>query len=218
MAGYPSYIGRSKALDFVDYDPMLEAMGGKRREQVKRYRAFVERGLRESDQGRSGRAGRHGVPGEDFKTALKESPHAIGGEQFRAGVADLYRKLVETHKRPEDVAFRRAAQALSPDTVLDILAETVGVGRESFLQRRRNSPWRAIAARVLVRFSGLTQREIADRLKMGTGGAVSAQIRRLPSLLAVDRRLCRSVAQAEARLGECRGGKGGTQSNAIRTT
>ena len=120
----------------------------------------------------------------------------------------MYKKLVETHKRPEDVAFRRAAQPLAPDTVLDILAETLGVGRESFQQRRRNSSLRAIAARVLVRFSGLTQREIAGRLKMGTGGAVSAQMRRLPALLAADRRLRRSVVQAEARLGECREGKG----------
>ena len=55
---------------------------------------------------------------------------------------------------------------------------------------------------MLLRFGALTQREVAKKLDIGTGGAVSAQVRRLPALLAGDRRLRKTVEGIEKRLVE----------------
>ncbi|MFW6152433.1 MAG: transposase, partial [Verrucomicrobiota bacterium] len=74
-SSYPSYIGRRKAMDFVEYGPVLAEMKGRRSEWPKRYRQFVESGLAESD--------------EDFKVALKESPRSIGSDYFRARIDEL---------------------------------------------------------------------------------------------------------------------------------
>ena len=68
----------------------------------------------------------------------------------------------------------------------------------------RNSALRAVAARFLIRYAGLSQRDIADLLNVGSGAAICNQLTRLPDKLANDRRLRRQVKQAEERLEETR--------------
>ncbi len=198
-SSYPGYIGRRKRDDFVDYTPLLAMMYGKRTQRPSRYRAFVEKGLAEDDG--------------EFRAALDASPHSIGDDVFRARIDALYQELLGKHGVPEDVSFRRATEPLPVDSILAIVAEELQVGVDAFRQRRRNSPLRAIAARMLVRFGALTQRQVAALLEMGTGGAVSAQVRRLPQLLAADRHLRRVVKKVEKRLEAARtrqhrGGRG----------
>ena len=94
-------------------------------------------------------------------------------------------------------------------TILATVSEALGVAVEMLRKRRRNSSSRAIAARMLIRFGGQTQWQTAAHLNMGTGGAVSAQVRRLPALLDGDRRLRRTVQRIEERLEGARGGNEG---------
>ena len=56
------------------------------------------------------------------------------------------------------------------------------------------------AARMLIRFRDQTQRGVAAYLNMGTGGAVSAQVRRLPGMLAAESKLRRTVPRIAAGL------------------
>jgi len=189
-SSYPSYIGRRKALDFVEYGPLLSEMSGKRRDWPKRYREFVESGLAESD--------------EDFKVALKLSPRSIGGDHFRAWIDELYQKRVETHARPEDVSFRHLTEPLPAEDVLAVLADIFGVETDAFYRRSRNSPLRAVAARLLIRYAALSQRDVADLLKVGSGAAVCNQLTRLTGKLARDRCLRRQLKQAEDRLEQTR--------------
>lgn len=189
-SSYPSYIGRRKALDFVEYGPLLAEMHGKRREWSKRYCEFVESGLAESD--------------EDFKVALKESPRSIGSDGFRAWIDELYQKRLGQHTRPEDASFRHISEPLSADDVLAILGEVFDVEVDEFKRRRHSSPLRGIAARYLIRYAGKSQRDVADYLAIGTGAAVGNQLKRLPEKLAKDRRLRRQVKQVEERLKELR--------------
>jgi len=189
-SSYPSYIGKRKALDFVEYGPLLAEMHGKRREWPKQYREFVESGLAESD--------------DDFKVALKESPRSIGSDGFRAWIDELYQKRLEKRTRPEDVSFRHITEPLPIDDVLAILAEVFDVKVSEFSRRRHNSPLRAVAARLLIRYAGQSQRDVADHLAIGTGAAVSNQLKRLPEKLSKDRRLRRRMKQAEKRLEETR--------------
>lgn len=183
---YLSYIGQRKALDFVEYAPILAEMSGKRRDWPKRYREFVETGLAEGD--------------EDFKIALKESPRSIGSEGFRAWIDERYQELIEGHRHPEDAAFRRITEPLSADAVLSILAEVFEVPIEEFHYRRRDSALRGVAGRFLVRYAGLTQRGAAAKLGGVSGGAVSHQMRKVGVLLENERRLRRRVERAEERM------------------
>jgi len=185
-SSYPGYIGKRKQLDFVTYDPLLAEMNGAKREWAKQYRGFVEGGLADNDI--------------DFHEALKESPRSIGSDSFRVWIDELYQRILEKQQNVEDASFRHVTEPLSVETILQVSAEVFSVDVEAFRERRRSSPLRAVAAQALIRFGGQTQRQTAVALDMGTGGAVSAQVRRLPGLLAKDRSLSRKMKLLEKKL------------------
>lgn len=194
-SSYRSYIGEDKALDFMDYGPLLAGMGGKRRTRPKLYRQFVESGLAKED--------------EEFKEALTASPRSIGGDSFRAWVDEVYQKLVEKRDVMEDVSFRRITEPLDSGQVLEVLAKVLKVDVEEFKKRRRDSVLRGIAARLLTKYSGLTQREVAKILGMATGSSVSVQMRKAATVLAEDRVLIRQVEKAASWLVKLREPEGG---------
>jgi len=185
-SSYPSYIGKRKSLDFVEYGPLLAEMSGQRREWPKRYREFVESGLAEPD--------------DDFQAALKLSPRSIGGDGFRTWVDDLYQKRVEAHARPEDVSFRHITEPLSPDAVLAVLSDIFAVDVSEFCRRRHGSALRGVAAKCLIRYAGQSQREAAATLGVGPGSAVCNQLKSLSESLDKDRRLRKLLKQAETTL------------------
>lgn len=187
---YQSYIGERKAFDFVEYAPILGEMSGKRREWPRHYREFVERGLAEED--------------EAFKVVLKGSPRSIGDDGFRAWVDELHQKLMEHHRRPEDVAFRRITEPLPAAAILSTLAEVFEVSVNEFHRRRRDSVLRGMAGRFLVRYAGMTQREAAVTIGGINGDAVGRQMRKVRELLGHDRRLRRQVERAEERISKMR--------------
>jgi len=159
---YPGYIGIGRRYEFVTYDPVLGEMGGKRRERPKRYRAYVETGLAETDK--------------EFAEVMKSSPRSIGGENFRAWVNELYDKLVDEYKTAEDGAFRHVTESLDTETVIETVGRELGVKPEEFQCRRRDSVLRAVAAHFLLRYAGKSQRDVAMILKAGGGSAISKQL------------------------------------------
>jgi len=185
-SSYRSYIGQDKKLDYMDYGPMLAEMGGKRYARPKLYREFVEGGLAEED--------------EDIKEALKASPRSIGGDSFRKWVDEIYQELVEKSDAREDVSFRRITEPFDPDRILEILSEVLNVEVDEFKKRRRDSALRGIAARLLTRYSGMTQRAVAGFLGMETGSSVSVQMRKAATVLAEDGALNRKVGKAVSRV------------------
>ena len=185
-SSYPSYIGKRKALDFVEYGPILSQMAGrKKREWPKLYREFVETGLAESD--------------DDFKVALKLSPRSIGSDGFRAMVDEYYQKQIEGHARPEDISFRHITEPLACGEVLEILAEAFDVEAADFLRRQRSSPLRSVAARYLIRYAGQSQRDVAEYLDAGSGSAICKQLSRLKDKISGDRKLRRLIKQLDER-------------------
>ncbi len=183
---YRSYIARTKALDFVQYGPVLALMGGRKAEWARRYRRYVESGLAENDA--------------EFEAAMRESPRSIGDDMFRARIERMHGELAGRCTRIEDVQFRSVMQPLSAEIVLNVAAEVLRVEVDEFSRRRRNSPLRAVAAALLRRHAGLTQRAVADRLGMGTGSAAGRQLRGLPKRLSENRSLKRAMRSAEERL------------------
>jgi putative transposase len=185
-SSYPSYVGLSKTLDFVDYEPLLSQMEGKRRDWPKRYREFVESGLAQSDA--------------DMEAAMKQSPRSIGSDEFRTWIDALHSNRVKESRRIEDASFRRVSDPLQAGDVLATLAEVMGVESDAFTRRSRGSPLRAAAAHYLMRYSGCSQRDVADMLRIGSGAAVSLQLSRLPRKLAENPRLQKQFAELDKRL------------------
>jgi predicted transcriptional regulator len=60
-----------------------------------------------------------------------------------------------------------------------------------------------VTARMLCRYAGLSQREVAEELHIGSGSAVSRQLTLLNDRLETDRELEKRVTTAEREL-ECR--------------
>jgi len=185
---YQSYIGKRKELPYVEYAPILAEMRGKKKDLPKRYRAFVESGLAETD--------------EEFTEALKESPRSIGSDGFRAWVDELYQKLIEKSDTPEDISFRRITEPLYPDIVLAAVAEIFEEEEDEFRRRKRNSPLRAVAARYLIKYAGMSQRDVAVFLEVGSGTAINKQLLRYSEAFTKDRRLRRLLKKIEKRLEE----------------
>jgi putative transposase len=187
-SSYLDYVGSGKERrwPFLDQGPVLAQVGGRGRDRRERYREFVESGLAEDDA--------------EMREMMSESPLGIGGEAFQQSLWGLHQRMAAERQTVEDVSYRRVAKGLEAEAVLQTVADVLGVEVTSFGQRQRGSPLRAVAVRFLLRDSGLTQREIADLLGMGTGAAVCLQAKRYDIWLGQDRRLSRKAAEIERRL------------------
>jgi predicted transcriptional regulator len=93
--------------------------------------------------------------------------------------------------------------------VLAVLSEVFEVEPAAFQRRRRDSALRGVGATMLIRHGGLSQRDAGQELGMGTGAAVSRQLRQLPERMEGDSVLRRRTRQAEVRLEAMRRGAAG---------
>ena len=188
-SSYRSYAGLVKELEFVDYGPVVAMMAGRRRAEKRReYRRFVEAGIARTDQ--------------EFADCLKASRLAIGSEAFCNWVRDRHFDLVMGQKRKEDASFRRTGHPLRAEEIETVVCRELRVDVKVLQEQRRDSFVRPVAARMLVKYGGLTQREVADRLGVTSGAAVSHQMKRLSGGLAADPELHRRVTRIESVLGQ----------------
>jgi REP element-mobilizing transposase RayT len=164
-SSYRGYAGLAKGEGFVEEDPILAMMEVAEKKRRRAYRRYVEAGLAETD--------------EEFLEVMKDSGWGIGGSGFLERMRDLHNELVIRAKRPEDVSFRRVAGKIKPETVVGLVAEAFGMKAVELGKRRYACGARAVAARMLVKYAGLNQREIGVILGMGSGSAVCRQLKRL---------------------------------------
>lgn len=164
-SSYRGYAGLAKVSNFVDNRPILAMMATSENKQRRAYRRFVEAGIAETD--------------DEFLEVLQGSTWGIGGSEFQERIRDLHTGMANQAKRPEDVSFRHAAQKLSPEAVLGIVADVFGMKSDDLKKRRYDCVARAVAAQMLGRHAGMNQRDIGGLLSMGTGSAVCRQLKRL---------------------------------------
>lgn len=185
-SSYRSYIRKEKELDYVRYGPVLAQVGGRKRGRVRQYMKFVESGLGKTD--------------EEFLEVLKGSPHAIGGDEFRAWAHDMYLQLMGKKEKPEDIAFRQETRRLPSEEVLRVVGGHFSVG-DDWLQRRcRNSLVRPVAAKMLSKYAGLTNRAIAKILGLRSAGTVTEQLRKVLAATAVDKKMAGTLEAVETDL------------------
>lgn len=185
-SSYRAYIGRGKTPDWLLPGPILALCGRTKKEQHAQYRALVESSLAEEDS--------------EWVMAMKEPSLAIGDDAFIDDIRSRTIELMSRYKKREDVSLRHEWACLEPEEILSVTAEAVGVEAGDFRVRRRSSINRSIAARMLHKYAGLTQREIAAVLCFGSGSTVGKQQHRLTEELTRDRRLRRCVQELETRL------------------
>lgn len=185
-SSYPAYTGAAKAPEFLECEPVLAMMPGRKPERRRNYRQFVEAGLAEND--------------EDFEAVMKASRLAIGGDAFCRDIRDRHYALIHGSERPEDAALRRVAPLVDPGTVTAIVCRHLGAEHENVFRRQRGTPLRPIVARCLCRYAGMSQRQAAAFLKVSTGVAVSQQLKRLAERMADDRKLATLVGRIEKEL------------------
>ncbi len=185
-SSYRAYIGRTKVPDWLEPGPVLAQYGRSKKEQHKQYRAFVENSL--------------GAQDDELLSLLKGRGLAIGDESFVDDIRSRTIELIGRYKRQEDVSLRHIRAHVAPERVLAVAGEVMGVEPNGFKVRRRNSALRAIAARMLCKYAGLTQRDAAEVLGMNSGAAVSSQLQKLSLLMEGDRKLSRQVIEIESRL------------------
>ena len=171
-SSYPGYIYPSKRLDFVEYSPVSALMGGDSKKWPALYRRYVESGLATTDR--------------EFLEAYRISPRCIGGNDFVSHVEELYYEISDKYTCPEDVTFRRMADPLDRESVLSVIEDVFEIERAQLFSQRRDYPLRGIAAMLLLKYSGLTQRQIAVLLNVRSGSTVSKQIARSRKLIAED--------------------------------
>lgn len=185
-SSYRGYVGLERPLKFVTYVPILSQAGGKGHRQRKEYCGHVESGIIRPD--------------DEFMEILKESPVAIGGDDFRAWVRDACLELGAKAASPEDVAFRRTVPEMEAEKVLEIVSRHLGVKIEALRERRRNSTLRAIAARMLVKYGNMNHRQVAKAMGLGSGVSASLQARKAALLCESDRKSRELIAAIEGDL------------------
>ena len=180
-------MGLVKELEVVEYGPTLGLIGGRSVKAAKeRYREFVEAGIAESD--------------DEFIEVLKASRHAIGSDGFTDRVGQLYQKLIEQKDILEDVSFRKEIVPLAAGDIVDAVCNVMGVEAQEVYRRQRNSMVRPVTARMLCKYAGMTQRDVAKVLRLTGGSAVSLQLRKLNDRLAGDKTLGKRVDTVSLKL------------------
>jgi putative transposase len=156
-SSYPYYIRKTKTMGFLETGPLKALTKIYGRGGAKGFRDYVEHGLANSDT--------------ELKELLKQSSKGIGDLDFRLKIETLRNKLTKQHNKPEDVAFRRSVNNLSSEFILSEVAQFYKVPVNELIKKQRGSYLRPITARMLFRFGGYTQREIAKMLGLTTGAS-----------------------------------------------
>ncbi|MBT5707292.1 MAG: hypothetical protein HOI66_13320 [Verrucomicrobia bacterium] len=182
-SSYRSYIGEEKGNEYLDMVPIGALAKVYGYAGPRGYRNYVEGGMAQTDL--------------DLQEILKKSSRGIGDQNFRIQIERLRNRAITKNPKKEDVSFRRESAHLQAATVLSMVAEFYCVSQDELRRRQRGGILRPVTARMLVRFSGKTQREAADLLGLSTGAAVSVQLRRLNEMERKDRKIRMELGRLE---------------------
>ena len=116
---------------------------------------------------------------------------------FMQWVRGMHDKLTGKQRPAEDVTLRRRPRRLPAERVIQIVCRELGADRRDVARRQRDSLLRPITARMLCRYSGLTQRQTGELLNLSTGAAVSMQLKTLAAAAAAKGKLRRQLTAIE---------------------
>lgn len=112
-------------------------------------------------------------------------------------IGDWYQKR---SRRREDIALNKLGRQMRSETIFRVFCEELNIGVGDLRQRRGGGLYRGVIARLLIRYGGLTQREVAEHLGVKTGAAFSIRIKEAEQLLKTSGRWRKSIGRVEKRL------------------
>lgn len=89
---------------------------------------------------------------------------------------------------------------MEPEVVLTEVCRVFDVDQEALTVRSHGSFLRAMAALFLCEYCGKTQREAAEMLRIGSGAAVSQQLKKLASAMKTDSVVKKLHSEIETRI------------------
>jgi putative transposase len=164
-SSFPEYAASRSPCGWLSVGPVLAMTTcANPVEQVSAYIRFVEGGLADEDG--------------EFLQLMKQSRVAIGSDDFVEGVMEQMMCKAKNDLQREDVSFRQIRKWKTPDDVEESVRQVVGEQWwADFSSLKKGRLVRGFAAWALQQHAGLTQREIATRMGLRTGSAVSHMIR-----------------------------------------
>jgi putative transposase len=138
----PGYVRTRNAVDFVDYDMLLEMIGGRQE-----YRQFLLEGIRNPACN----------PFADVKHQT-----ILGEIDFVEHIKNKYLDVASLREQPRGRDM--ITEVIPPASVLERVAEYLGVDARTLSMRQGNGINRGITAELLHRYSGLSQQEIGKLL------------------------------------------------------
>lgn len=185
-SSYRSYIGKASKDDFIDYEPILGMMDGSRLRLKSAYRRFVESGIINTDSA--------------MLIAKNRSRLCIGSDDAVERIEARYNELFNDRDYRENSTFQRERYYLESSTVLAIVCEVFNIDVSVLYQRTRSNIARSLAAKCLCQWSGLSQREVGELLRIGNNSAVSKRLKQLSELLQKDKKAKDYLAEIDQKL------------------
>ena len=91
---------------------------------------------------------------------------------------------------------------MNQETVLSVVCHAFGADETQLYQPTQNNVLRSIAAKCLCKWSGCTQHEVGEILKIGNCSSVGKRLKRVNELLQTDRQLNKVLSEIEHILNE----------------
>lgn len=179
----PGYLWKKKRNDFVNYDYVLDYMGGDNSKGRKAYGEFVGNGITQD---------------LDSPLDLGKGAGIIGTEEFVEWVkSEFVDKKERGRERP---ALRQLKKVFSPEELVEHFIRLTGETRQDILSRGRNTTARAMLMEFLYRFCIITQPQIGEIAGGIDYSAVSQARSRLQKRLSHDKDLRRRFEAIDRQL------------------
>lgn len=185
-SSYPDYTRQGKRRNWLSYGLLEKPVQGKT-QNARAYRRYIEAGLAENQ--------------DEWEKMVTSARLGIGSADFLDRLGLRYEALTnETEVKAEDVSLMLRPKFLSPKQIVSFVCREMGVSEEQVFKRRGGGLYRGLVAKMLQRYAGLTQREVAKFLGLRTGAAVSMGIKALTHAMEKDSALAGKMEKLERSL------------------
>ena len=185
-SSFRGYAGLERPWDFVDEGPLLAMMPVVPARRRSAYARFVQDGL--------------AIPENDWPS-IEQVRWGWGDDTFLAQIQHAHESECKRYSRAEDVSFRHVANRMDPEEVLRWVSREFEVSVADLKRRGYRNQARAAALMMLHRHSALSQRDVGELLKAGTGAAVSQRLAALRRDMAADPKLARRIESLSEAIG-----------------
>jgi len=166
------YTNKSNIEEFVNYQIVLDYMGGDTSKGRQRYKQFMEEGIAESG---------------GSLLALGKGSGIVGENEFIQWVKE--KVLKDAGNRREQPSLLKMRKSMEPETVIKKFLEITGIKKENLCHRGNRTIERAQLMELLYRCCDITQPEIGRLVGGVDYSAVSQARKRLNEKMAEDKKL-----------------------------